>query len=419
MKKYFIVFKFVYLKHVKSKPFIILTLVTALVLGGVLSFPGIKEKFSSDDKEVPADEIMKIGINTNQVYSQEVIHEVFKQSFPDYQVDIVDETTATAETLVEDEEFEFIVLIDDVNSYTLIKQPTGIQDSSRYRIDGILLNYYKSHLLTESGLSEDDATKILGAQMNANVIETGKSQEQSFFYTYVLVGLLYMVIIIYGQLVATSVASEKSSRAMEILITTVSPVKMMFGKVLGTGFAALCQLFVILGSGMLFYNLNASYWGMNEIMASIFNIPVETIIISVILFILGFFVYAFIYAAIGSLANRVEDISTSVLPITFVSVGSFMLVMFSMTSGNVDSTLMKICTWFPLTSPYALLVRVSMTDVMLIEKIGAIAILLVTAIVIGYIAALIYKMGVLLYGKPPKIREIFKLLKKRDIIKKK
>jgi ABC-2 type transport system permease protein len=91
-----------------------------------------------------------------------------------------------------------------------------------------------------------------------------------------------------------------------------------------------------------------------------------------------------------------------------------MLVMFSMMTGNIDSTLMKICSWFPLTSPFALLVRASMTDLSIAKSIGAIGVLLLTSVLIGYLAAAIYKMGVLLYGKPPKISEIFKLLKKKE-----
>ncbi len=88
-----------------------------------------------------------------------------------------------------------------------------------------------------------------------------------------------------------------------------------------------------------------------------------------------------------------------------------MVVMMSMTTGNLDSTLMQVCTYFPLTSPYALLVRSAMTDVGLWQSVGAIGLLLVTCIIIGYLAAMIYKLGVLMYGKPPKIKEVFKLLK--------
>ncbi len=415
MKKLLVVLKFEFAKTIKSKPFRILTLIMVIVIAGVLSFPMLKQNvFDREDKQATPDEITNIGINNNSSYDDNKVIELIAKAFPENSVEAVNESQESAKALVKDEEYEFIIIIDDVNQYTLVTRPTGINDNTTYRINGILLDYYKAHLLSESGLSTDEALSVLNAQMKPNIIETGKNQGSSFMYTYVLSFGLYMVIMIYGQLVATSVASEKSSRAMEVLVTTVEPVKMMFGKVIGSALAALCQLTLVIGSGILFYNINAEYWGMNDVIKSIFNIPTETIVISIILFVLGFFVYAFLYAAIGSLASRAEDINTSILPITFVSMASFMIVMFSMISGNIDSTIMKICSWFPLTSPFALLARSSMGNPSMFESIGAIVTLLVTSIIIGYIAAIIYRMGVLLYGKPPKISEMIKLIKKRE-----
>ena len=415
MNKLLVVLKFEFAKTIKSKPFRILTMLMVIIIAGVLSYPMLKQNLPGKEETVtPEDEISLIGINNKSSYEEGELIELFSGAFAESEVEGVSETLESSKSLVKDEEYKFIVMIDDVASYTIVTQPTGINDDTIYKIESIMLNYYKTYLLTESGMSTQEAQSILGAQLELNVVETGKNQGTSFMYTYALVFGLYMVIIIYGQLVATSVASEKSSRAMEVLITTVNPVRMMFGKVLGTGLAALCQVLAVVGSGVVFYKLNAEYWGMNGVINTIFNIPADTVIISILMFVLGFFVYAFIYAAIGSLASRVEDINTSILPITFVSIASFMLVMFSMMTGNIDSTLMKICSWFPLTSPFALLVRASMTDLSLIESVGAVAVLLLTSILIGYLAAAIYKMGVLLYGKPPKISEIFKLLKKKE-----
>ena len=415
MNKLLVVLKFEFAKTIKSKPFRILTLLMVIIIAGVLSYPMIKQNLPDKEETVtPEDEISVIGINNKSSYEDDGLIALFSGAFSESNVEKVSEDLESSKALVKDEEYKFIVIIDDEASYTLVTQPTGINDDTTYKIDSIILNYYKAYLLTESGLSPQEAQSVLGAQLESTVVETGKNQGTSFMYTYVLVFGLYMVVIIYGQLVATSVASEKSSRAMEVLVTTVNPVKMMFGKVLGTGLAALCQVVAVVGSGVIFYRLNAEYWGMNDLINTIFNIPTDTIIISILMFVLGFFVYAFIYAAIGSLASRVEDINTSILPITFVSIASFMLVMFSMMTGNIDSTLMKICSWFPLTSPFALLVRASMTDLCIAKSIGAIGVLLLTSVLIGYLAAAIYKMGVLLYGKPPKISEIFKLLKKKE-----
>ena len=149
-------------------------------------------------------------------------------------------------------------------------------------------------------------------------METGKSQQNTFFYTYIIIMMLYMAIILYGQLVATSVASEKSSRAMEMLITSANPVSLIFGKVFGSALAGLTQMGAIFGSAFLFYNLNASYWGGNSLIQSIFGVPLSLIGFSLLFFLLGYFIYAFIFGALGSLATRTEDINTSTMPITIV-----------------------------------------------------------------------------------------------------
>ena len=417
MSRFFTVLKFEFSKTIKSKPFRILTGLMVVIIAIMLSFPMLKEMFASDDKpSASTDDIKKIGVVNNSSYSDETLTTMFGGAFGDYEVETAKLSTDDAKELVKEEEYKFVVILDDEKSYTVITQPVGINDSTMYTVDAVLVKNYKSYLLSEKGLSPQDAGEVLGVQLDSEVIETGKNQGTSFMYTYVLVLGLYMVIIIYGQLVATSVASEKSSRAMEVLITTISPVRMMFGKVIGTGLAALCQLAAVIGAGVIFYNINIDYWGSNQLLMTLFNIPADTVVISIILLVLGFFVYAFLYAAIGSLSSRVEDINTSILPITFISMASFMLVFYSMMSNNTNSTLMKICSWFPLTSPFALLVRASMTDLSFIESVGAIATLLVTCAILGYIAATIYKMGVLLYGKPPKLSEIFKLIRKKDSV---
>jgi len=412
MKKFFTVFKFEFLNLVKSKVFIVLSLIAVIGIGLALSYPRITELINSNKgEETPVDADMTMAVINDSIYSDDDMFSLLQGALPDYRIDKIDTDLDGAKQLIKDEEYGYVIYLDGENDYTLVTESIGLDSSINYRIDGILLSNYKSFLLANEGIEEDRVDAILNATMEAEVFETGKNQASSFSYTYVLLMFLYMIIIIYGQMVATSVATEKSSRAMEVLVTTIDPVRMMFGKVLGIGAAALCQVAIVVGAGVAFFNLNAEYIAGEQMIGTLFSIPAETLIVSVILIVLGFFVYAFLYAAVGSLVSRIEDVSSGVLPITFISIGAFMTVMFSMVNGNLDSILMKICTFFPLTSPYALLVRMSMTDVGIWQSIGAIGLLLVTCIIIGYIAAMIYKLGVLMYGKPPKLKEIFKLLK--------
>ena len=158
----------------------------------------------------------------------------------------------------------------------------------------------------------------------------------------------------------------------------------------------------------MFYNINKSSWGDNEIVRSIFNIPVDLFVYMLIFFILGFLIYAFLYGAIGSTASKLEDINTSVMPITFLFIFAFFVVIFSMTNGNVDNILMKICSHIPFTSPMAMFTRIAMSTVPFYEILISIIILVGSVIGVGVISAKIYRVGVLLYGASPKLGAIIK-----------
>jgi len=195
---------------------------------------------------------------------------------------------------------------------------------------------------------------------------------------------------------------------MELLITSVKPVAMMFGKVMAACLAGLIQLVAIFGSAILFYSLNRSYWGENPIIASIFDMPPALFGYMILFFILGFLIYAFMFGAVGSTASKLEDINTSVMPITLMFVAGFMVVMFSFASGEVDNLLMKVCSFVPFTSSMAMFTRIAMSTVPWYEIAASVAILSASVVGIGVISAKIYRMGVLLYGTPPKLGAILK-----------
>jgi len=227
-----------------------------------------------------------------------------------------------------------------------------------------------------------------------------------------MIMVLYMAILLYGQMVATNVATEKSSRAMELLITSAKPASMMFGKVIASCLAGIIQLVAVFGSAYLFYNINKSTWGNNPIITSLFDMPLYLLVYMLIFFVLGFFVYAFLYGAIGSTASKVEDINTSVMPLTFLFIAAFFAVIFSMSSGNVDNMVMKVCSYIPFTSPMAMFTRIAMSTVPFYEVAISIVILILSVFGIGIISAKIYRVGVLLYGTTPKFRAIIKAVRK-------
>ena len=197
-----------------------------------------------------------------------------------------------------------------------------------------------------------------------------------------------------------------------MLITSVNPTSMMFGKVFASCIAGLAQLVSIFGSALVFYQINKSAWGDNAIIQSIFNIPVDLFLYMLVFFILGFLIYAFLYGAIGSTASKLEDINTSVMPITFLFIIGFFVVIFSMTSGTVDNVAMKICSYIPFTSPMAMFTRIAMSTVAWYEIVVSIGVLIGSVVGIGVLSAKIYRVGVLLYGTPPKLTAIIKAIRK-------
>ena len=219
---------------------------------------------------------------------------------------------------------------------------------------------------------------------------------------------LYMVILLYGQMVATNVATEKSSRAMEVLITSARPNAMMFGKVFASCLAGFLQIVLIFGSAILLYNLNKGAWSEIPVIASIFDMPISLFLFMLLFFVLGFLIYAFLYGAIGSTASKLEDINTSVMPITFLFLIAFFVVIFSMTSGKVDNIAMQVCSYIPFTSPMAMFTRIAMSTVAWYEILLSVLILIASVFGIGVLSAKIYRVGVLLYGTPPKLRSILK-----------
>ena len=220
-----------------------------------------------------------------------------------------------------------------------------------------------------------------------------------------------MAIVMYGQMVSQSVVTEKNTRAMEMLITCAKPTHLMFGKVLGSGLAGLTQLVVIMGTALVSIK-TISMKSLPEGMSEMLTMPVSTVIYALIFFITAYFIYAFLLGSLSSLASRSEDLNTLTTPVMMIFVAAFMIVMVSMTS-DINNTLMIVCSYIPFTAPIAMFARIALSDVAFYEIIISIAVQIVSIYLLGRLAAAIYKIGVLMYGKPPKFSEIFKLLREQ------
>jgi ABC-2 type transport system permease protein len=306
-----------------------------------------------------------------------------------------------------------ILIIEAPDRFTWIIRRIGVSNlTDQEKVRQALAFYFRSQIMAEQGLDSASIRAIL-AEPSLNVEETaaeaGKSMDQTYLYTYLLLFLLYMSVLMYGQLVATSVASEKSNRAMEMLITSAQPMSLMFGKVIGSGLAGLAQITVWLLTAGLAFLLNRASWNSIRFIRAVFEMPPAIVFFMLFFYLMGYFTYAFLYGALGSLASRTEDINTSIMPVLLLFIMAFLTSVLGMMSP--DSTWLLICSFLPFFSPMTLFVRISMSIVPAWQIALSILIMLATVWATGWLAARIYRIGVLMYGKPPKMKELAKILR--------
>ncbi|MBE6587105.1 MAG: ABC transporter permease [Ruminococcaceae bacterium] len=419
MKQFSKIFSFELMNYMKNKVFVGVTLFLVIAIAVVMFFPRVSGLFKEEAPSVPdgestndAESLENLGDRPIMLIKSEEdaegVSSLFATAFPEYCVKTyTEEISALKETILSGEA-ECAFVLCGYTSYTYYVNNLSIYDMNTAVADEVLRTAYQMSAMTELGMTPEEAAGVMSVAVSGSVESLGVDQMDNYWYTYIMIFALYMVILLYGQMVATGVATEKSSRAMELLITSVKPVAMMFGKVMAACLAGLIQLVAIFGSAILFYSLNRSYWGENPIIASIFDMPPALFGYMILFFILGFLIYAFMFGAVGSTASKLEDINTSVMPITLMFVAGFMVVMFSFASGEVDNLLMKVCSFVPFTSSMAMFTRIAMSTVPWYEIAASVAILSASVVGIGVISAKIYRMGVLLYGTPPKLGAILK-----------
>lgn len=408
MKQFGKILKFELKNYAKNKAFVGVTVFLMVVIAIVMFFPRITALFQSDDTSDTTADLSVMLVKADDPTQVDMVKETFAASFTDYDVQITDEEISVIKDKITSGDVECAFVMNGATSFTYYVDNLSMYDMNPDIATGVLQQIYQMNAMINGGMSAEDATGVMNIQIDGEVESLGKDQMQNFFYTYIMIFALYMVILLYGQMVAMSVATEKSSRAMELLITSAKPINMMFGKVLAACMAGLVQLVAIFGSALVFYNVNKSYWGDNGIIDSIFNIPPELFVYMLVFFLLGFLIYAFLYGAISSTVSKLEDINTAVQPVTFLFLFGFMVVIFSMTSGRVDNVFMTVCSYIPFTSPMAMFTRIAMSTVPWHEIAISIGILIASTFGIGILSAKIYRAGVLMYGTSPKIGNIIK-----------
>lgn len=407
MKNLWIVLKFEIMNFYKNKSFIIATAVICGLLVIGMSIPTIRDAFFSSDESSAgedgyvSDQAFGFINNAGETFDSETLLGIFQGGeLSEF------ESRETLEEAVSDGELEAGFLITSSTEYQHIIRNNEMTGASHLAFEQAFEETYRISGFESLGIEYEAVANLVHAPIQRDTVVLGTDSAANYLYTYILVFGLYFVIIVYGQLVATSVASEKSNRAMEVLVTSTKTENLIFGKVFGGSIAGASQLALIIATAMLAYRANQSAWDGG--LDFIFDIPLSILGSFAVFGILGYLFFLFLFGALGALVSRTEDVSTSVTPITIIFVAVFAISVMGMQ--NTEGMLLQVASFIPFSSFMAMFVRVSMGSVTNWEVALSLGILLATTLFTGWLAAKIYRMGTLMYGNPVKLTKVFRML---------
>ena len=280
--------------------------------------------------------------------------------------------------------------------------------------------------LTRAGVSPIDQARLftppevalVPADPNANPALPGSTDNPAlFFASFALTIAIFMAIILYGQWIAYSVAEEKNSRVMEIVLAAATPFQLLAGKVIGVGGLAILQYVIVavptVAALLLQGQIAAALLGgqASSVDLSV-GISIPLIATFGVMLVLGFGVYASLYAGAASLVSRQEDINQIIAPLTIVSVIGYLVSTYAGTGLlPIDSPLVVVLSFIPLFSPYLMLTRLSLGTAGPVDVLAAIALLLLAIPAALWVAARLYRSGVLMYGQSPSPRTLWRALR--------
>lgn len=433
MKKVWIIIRREYLVRVRTRSFVLGTIISPLLLLGLIILPGLLvERGSGGERQVT------VLDQSGDPALFGALNERVKTSGSRSNSDGEDGFGRATQFLLTRQ-----IVPPDQNPNDLIKRQSngegekGSEKSYLILVPGVLDNdppaYHAKNLsdfsiraleeAVTAAISERrlmragfDATKISDYMKPVDLKKfkigaTGESKEggmrQEFMIAFALLFFLYMTVLFYGIFVMRGVIEEKQSRIVEVLISSVRPTQMMLGKLLGIGLVGLTQIGIWALSTALLSLFGATMFASQG--AKMPNIPISLLIYFVLYFVLGFFLYATLYAMVGAIVSSEEDAQQVQLPVTMLIVMPMML--FGLVMSNPNSTSSILLSMIPFFAPTLMMLRIAVINPPLWQILTSMAIMLATILGSVWVAARIYRVGILMYGKRPSIAELGKWLR--------
>ena len=423
-----------YLTQVKNKKFLLITLSIPFLFVGLGLFISFLTNINSDSiKNITV--VDNSGIFENSLLSTDTVKFSFLENLDEEEAKMIsqdknDDALIFIPSVMDIKNIDYVELSKSIKLISEDSPSLTLISSIESKLEKILtdLNY------TSSGL---DLETIKESKIYINLVQVSFEGEEStkidgilkMGFGFLLGMLLYMFVFIYGSMILRSVLEEKTSRIIEIIISSVKPTQLMMGKIVGTSLVAFTQIFIWTALTLVVSTLVSSIFGVSTselnsldvsdaqvnsgiqtFFSALFNLPLLNIFIAfVFFFISGLFLYGSLFAAVGAAVDSETDANQFMLPLSMPLIIGLYVGIFTV-SEDPSGTIPTIFSHIPFTSPIVMMMRIPY-GVPIYEQLISLSILVATFFAIVWFAAKIYRVGILMYGQKPSYKDLYKWLK--------
>ncbi len=411
-----------YVERVRSRWFLIATLFGPLFFGLLMFLPALiasRDKGAADAANIVIIDATGAGLG-DRVASR--ISGGISGGASTARIAVVTQSgIAAAESLATKE-----VMAERVKGYLVLDESTLAGQRARYagsnttalfdmqKLERAVQHEVMTLRMEKSGIDPDVGRQITDLNINVTTERLtkqgrGGSGQINFFFGLAVAMLLYMTIFIYGLNVLRGVLEEKQTRVAEVVISSLPATRLLAGKVIGVGSVGLTQLVLWLSMSVLMYKVREpilAKFGAAQMPLNMPDISMGTGAVLLGFFVLGFMFYAGLFAAVGATVNSEQEAQQAQMPVVLLLVTSVMFVQ------NVllqpDGKLSRILSMLPFSAPIVMPLRMTVAPVPALDVTIALLSVALGACATVWIAGRIYRVGLLMYGKRPSIREVFK-----------
>lgn len=411
MKDLIAVAKFTIREMVKRKSFLISNLIILLIIVVGFNVPNILNSIKGEGgEEAKGEKVLVIDSENLYQGSLEMLNQMELEN--EFEIKNEDISIEQIEEKINNREIgEAIIVKEEQGNIKIqyIVESLGMgKNGQMYK--QVFSELYKGVKMSQVGLTAEQIQKINeDIAIDVQELKEGTSGGMLFAAMMLCIVLFYAIYFCAYQ-VSSSITTEKTSKIMETLVTSTTPRTIVLGKTIGIGIVGLGQVIVIAIVAFISYKLFLPA-GMLEGIIDITKLTPKFIIITLIYFLLGYTLFAFLYALTGSTVSKPEDVQSANSPIAFLAVIGFYLAYFSMM--NPTSSINTFASIFPVSAPFSMPFRIVGNTATTGEILISIGVLILTIAIVANVAIKIYSSAILHYGTKLSIKDLFKIYKEK------